>query len=85
MRGSLILAALIAALVAAVPAEAKRHKTHGGHYINSDGIHVHVPHFGGPSLMHRTAICGDGTVSPFYHHRGTCSHHHGVRRWIGLA
>ena len=75
------LAAAILLAVGCCQAEA-RWKTHRGHYTNSDGIRVHVPHYGGASLVHRAAICGDGTASHSYHHRGTCSHHHGVRRWL---
>jgi hypothetical protein len=29
-----------------------------------------------------TAICRDGTYSFSMHHRGTCSHHGGVARWL---
>jgi hypothetical protein len=28
-----------------------------------------------------TALCNDGTLSYSAHHRGTCSHHHGVAVW----
>ncbi|MFF7157169.1 DUF3761 domain-containing protein [Streptomyces sp. NPDC008139] len=28
-----------------------------------------------------TALCNDGTLSYSQHHRGTCSHHHGVAVW----
>ena len=29
-----------------------------------------------------TAQCRDGSYSWSAHHRGTCSGHHGVRRWL---
>jgi hypothetical protein len=29
-----------------------------------------------------TAQCRDGSYSYSQHHRGTCSHHRGVRRWF---
>jgi hypothetical protein len=29
-----------------------------------------------------TAECNDGTYSYSAHHRGTCSHHGGVKRWF---
>lgn len=28
------------------------------------------------------AICGDGSYSFSQHHRGTCSHHGGVFKWL---
>jgi hypothetical protein len=31
--------------------------------------------------LHSMAICSDGSMSFFEHHRGTCSHHHGVEHW----
>jgi hypothetical protein len=30
----------------------------------------------------RTALCRDGRISLSRHHRGTCSGHGGVRRWL---
>jgi hypothetical protein len=30
-----------------------------------------------------TAVCNDGTLSYARHHQGACSHHGGVRRWLG--
>jgi hypothetical protein len=29
-----------------------------------------------------TAKCRDGTYSYSHHRRGTCSHHHGVAKWL---
>lgn len=29
-----------------------------------------------------TALCNDGTFSYSQHHQGTCSHHHGVAKWL---
>lgn len=53
------------------------------HYINSDGRSVHSPaHASGGVPAGATAVCGDGTYSFSQHHRGTCSHHGGVSRWL---
>jgi competence protein ComEC len=37
---------------------------------------------GGAFPTGATAQCRDGTVSFSQHHRGTCSHHNGVARWL---
>ena len=50
---------------------------YGSHYRSSDGSWVHVPYRG--RHQGETAICRDGTHSMSHHHRGTCSHHGGVR------
>lgn len=53
------------------------------HYINSDGRVVHSPaHSSGGVPAGATAVCGDGTYSFSQHHRGTCSYHGGVSRWL---
>lgn len=53
------------------------------HYVNSDGHSVHSPaHASGGVPTGATAVCGDGTYSFSQHHRGTCSHHGGVARWL---
>lgn len=32
-----------------------------------------------------TALCRDGTYSHSKHHRGTCSHHGGVAKWLRVV
>lgn len=51
------------------------------HYVNRFGQVVHSPSCGRHG-GHHMAICRDGSTSYSLHHRGTCSHHHGVRRWM---
>ena len=56
------------------------HKT----YINKDGKVVHSPSKSktGEVPDGATALCNDSTYSFSLHHRGTCSHHGGVARWL---
>jgi Protein of unknown function (DUF3761) len=52
------------------------------YYTNKDGIKVQSPtHYDSPPSG-ATAQCGDGTYSFSLNHRGTCSHHGGVARWL---
>jgi len=53
-------------------------------YTNSDGNTVHSPAYpsDGQAPAGATAQCRDGTYSFSQHHRGTCSHHGGVARWL---
>ena len=55
-----------------------------GHYRNIDGAVVHSPAHteGGAAPAGASAQCRDGSWSFSLHHRGTCSHHGGVGRWI---
>ena len=55
-----------------------------GHYRNVDGAIVHVPAHTdtGAAPSGASAQCRDGSYSFSAHHRGTCSHHGGVARWI---
>lgn len=48
-------------------------------YINVDGNCVHSP---SSDLTGATAQCNDGSYSYSQNHRGTCSHHGGVARWL---
>jgi hypothetical protein len=56
------------------------HHGSSDYYRSSDGSMVHRPERRGHH-GHEAAICGDGTHSYSHHHRGTCSHHHGVAKW----
>ncbi len=69
-----IIALAAAVMLAAAPASA-----HDTWYRSTDGSSVHVPYR--EAQVGETAVCGDGTHSMSHHHRGTCSHHHGVARW----
>lgn len=55
-----------------------------GYYINSSGQKVHRPEHtqGNAAPAGATAQCRDGSYSFSQHHRGTCSHHGGVERWL---
>ena len=54
------------------------------HYTNSAGDIVHSPSttISGQVPAGASAQCGDGTYSFSRNHRGTCSHHGGVARWL---
>ncbi|MHA3117248.1 DUF3761 domain-containing protein [Acinetobacter sp. ANC 4635] len=53
------------------------------HYRNVNGRTVHSPaHTKNGKRPHgASAKCRDGSYSFSKHHRGTCSHHHGVAAW----
>lgn len=55
-----------------------------GTYVNRDGVVVHDPAHtvSGTVPSGASAQCRDGTYSFSQHHRGTCSHHGGVSRWL---
>lgn len=55
-----------------------------GYYTNSSGQQVHRPaHTVGNQVpAGASAQCRDGSYSFSQHHRGTCSHHGGVARWL---
>jgi Protein of unknown function (DUF3761) len=57
-------------------------KTTPHYYTNKDGIRVQSPtHYDSPPSG-ATAQCGDGSYSFSLNHRGTCSHHGGVSKWL---
>jgi len=55
-----------------------------GSYVNRDGVVVHSPAHtvSGAAPPGASAQCQDGSYSFSLHHRGTCSHHGGVSRWV---
>ncbi len=55
-----------------------------GSYINKDGVRVHSPAHTKDSEqpVGASAQCRDGSYSFSRHHKGTCSHHGGVSRWL---
>ena len=55
-----------------------------GSYINRDGYSVHKPAhtISGAVPAGATAQCRDASYSFSMNHRGTCSHHGGVARWL---
>ena len=55
-----------------------------GTYRNVDGVVVHAPTHtdDGTAPAGASAQCRDGNWSFSLHHRGTCSHHGGVARWL---
>ena len=69
---------------AASAASASPHVIESGHYRNVDGAVVHVPAHTdtGTAPAGASAQCRDGSWSFSLHHRGTCSHHGGVGRWL---
>jgi hypothetical protein len=64
---------------------AVHHVTHATtihHYKNHEGHTVQSPTYYDKAPEGATAVCGDGTYSYSESHRGTCSHHGGVRKWL---
>ncbi|MHB1058814.1 MAG: DUF3761 domain-containing protein [Rhodanobacter sp.] len=55
-----------------------------GSYANREGFEVHRPAHTttGAIPLGATAQCRDGSFSFSMNHRGTCSHHGGVARWL---
>jgi len=55
-----------------------------GHYLNKRGQSVHSPAHtkSGEVPKGASAQCRDGTFSFSRTHRGTCSRHGGVARWV---
>jgi len=55
-----------------------------GSYINREGNSVHRPAHtvSGAVPAGATAQCRDASYSFSQNHRGTCSHHGGVSRWL---
>ena len=66
------------------PATHDDHLIESGSYINSAGHSVHRPAHteSGRPPTGATAQCRDGSFSFSESHRGTCSHHGGVARWL---
>ena len=52
------------------------------YYTNSAGERVQSPTYSNTVPAGATAQCRDGTYSFSRNHRGTCSHHGGVSRWL---
>ena len=52
------------------------------YYKNSAGEKVQSPTYYKTAPAGATAECRDGTYSFSKNHRGTCSHHGGVKRWL---
>jgi hypothetical protein len=55
-----------------------------GSYVNRDGVVVHSPAHTVSDVAPAgaSAQCQDGSYSFSQHHRGTCSHHGGVAKWL---
>ena len=51
-------------------------------YRNVSGNCVHRPIRSSTAPQGASAQCRDGTYSFSQHHRGTCSYHGGVSRWL---
>jgi len=73
---------LLSASISTAPAAAAS-SCHAYHryYRSVDGSMVHDPRCTNRHLKQEMAICRDGSRSVSHHHRGTCSHHGGVRSW----
>jgi hypothetical protein len=52
------------------------------YYTNRAGERVQSPTYSNTVPAGATAQCRDGTYSFSRNHRGTCSHHGGVSRWL---
>ncbi|HEY0177559.1 MAG TPA: DUF3761 domain-containing protein [Pedobacter sp.] len=57
-----------------------RHKAH--YYKNVNGKRVQSPTHYSTVTAGACAQCMDGSYSFSRNHRGTCSHHGGVKRWL---
>lgn len=85
MKLKRILAALIVALLigaSAAPdtfAQRRRHRRTVHHTTKS---RARKPTRASAAPSGATAECYDGTYSFSANHRGTCSHHGGVKRWL---
>ena len=77
---SLILALALAIVAVCTAAEARGHSSDP--YVTSDGVTVHRPVQSNQRPARATAQCRDGSWSFSLHHRGTCSQHGGVLRWL---
>jgi hypothetical protein len=68
----------------AVPEPTSEELSNNRYYTNSDGNIVHSPTRveAGCASVGATAQCRDGTCSFSQSHRGTCSRHGGVSRWL---
>jgi hypothetical protein len=75
-----LCALLVLLALAGQTREALAYSCNDRHYVNSSGHFVHSPSCGREHLT-QAAVCRDGSVSFSEHHRGTCSHHHGVAHW----
>jgi resuscitation-promoting factor RpfB len=64
------------------PDTAKVNCTSNGTYVNSQGQTVKRPETCSSSPNGATAQCRDGSYSFSQSHRGTCSHHGGVAKWL---
>jgi hypothetical protein len=66
------------------PAPSESQLVEHGSYINKDGVRIHSPahNKNGEQPVGASAQCRDGSYSFSRHHRGTCSHHGGVSRWL---
>jgi len=64
------------------PRTARRSARSSDYYTNVEGKRVHRPTFSRNKPSGATAQCRDGSYSFSQHHRGTCSHHGGVARWL---
>jgi len=53
-----------------------------GTYVNNQGQKVKRPENCSGPPPRATAQCRDGTYSFSMNHRGTCSHHGGVAKWL---
>lgn len=82
MRAIILAAALVSVLFSG-PAEARRHGYgHSEYYTAVSGHRVHRPVQANRPPAGASAQCRDGSYSFSEHHRGTCSHHGGVARWL---
>ena len=52
------------------------------YYTNVDGNKIQAPTKYDAAPEGATAVCRDGSYSFSRNHRGTCSHHGGVARWL---
>lgn len=82
MRSIFLAVALVSTLFSA-SADARRHAySQSEYYTATSGHHVHRPVQANRPPVGASAQCGDRSYSFSENHRGTCSHHGGVSRWL---
>ena len=59
-----------------------KHTTVIHYYKNHNGQTIQSPTYYDKAPEGATAMCADRTYSFSASHRGTCSHHGGVRKWL---
>ena len=74
-----LVAVCLLSLSLCSPSFASSHSS--GHHSSTSHSRSHSHKSKKSHASQATAECNDGTLSYSKHHRGTCSHHGGVKSW----